>query len=215
MQNSLSNLRDISHAIDNVLETDVWTSKQIMFYEMLQLKVKTYEQKHQNFRSFKCDKEEIIQNIKEQPLFKRCTSTDELLKYVGSMEVVLLTEEQDPHYHYTLKIKMSGIYFIVEYVHHVDATGTEHIRYRVSFSESEKNENNHGYVTYYSSANPKRRHLPEYDKIKQILPDLGRVEIIHLSAELVAYYDVHGMIAKTQIGTMYPISLVDLAEQVS
>lgn len=223
----MSMLQNVSASIDHLLDKQPWTTKEIEFYEMLVNKVARYRRQQQppkekgQLQKSKLEecREAIWKNIQEQPLFAKCRHRDILKKYIGGLEIEEIAEMEDPYYRYNLKVKLgdSAAKFVVEFLHKVEPRPTgekgslerEHVKYRVSFHGAD---GVHGYVTYYSP-DGKPRHLPEYNKLSEILPELDRVEIVHLATELVSYFDAHGIIAETPIGVRYPISLVELAKQ--
>ena len=206
------NLNIISEAIDNLLNGTPWGHKEKAFYKMLLEKVRVYKDRYKESQSLS-DNEAILKNVREQPLFRLCNS-DVLVDIVKGMELKTLVETNTPHYKYSLCLKLTDTaYFSVEYHNNITGDKVEHIKYRVMYHNEDKSK--HGYVVYYSSDNPKGRHLPEYEKISEVLPELGRVECIHLATELVSYYDVHRIIADTHIGARYPISLIELSQQIT
>ncbi len=196
-------LCSVSTSIDTLLDKK-WTEKEILFYEMLLSKISKYKHLYK-VPTVHTDSDNIIKNIREQPLFAKCKHPDLLCSIVSGLRVVSLKETPD---HYDLNIKLNApAHFIVEYSKkHGD------VRYRVSFRNEADTE--HGYVAYMSSTS-KARHLPEYEKISKVLPDLDRVEIIHLATELLTYYDANDIISNLDIGVKYPVSLITLSRQAS
>lgn len=197
-------MQDISDAIDTILSKE-WTEKERGFYQMLLGKVSQYRDMYRDTtprvslsQTHPSAISDILQNIREQPLYHKCRHREELERIVQSLVVM---ELEDSPEEFKLKLQLNpGRHFIAQW------TPT---RYRVHF----ENTHIHGYIAYYNSVTQKKRHLPEYTELEQVLPGLDRVEIIHLATELLAYFDVNGRTSKTPLGVAYPISLPELARE--
>ena len=207
--------RRIAAAIDNILDTEIgWKNREFELYKVLENKVKKYQNKSRTYQVSKIDKQDILANIKEQQWFDSCRVKSVIGTMIKTMDVIENVHQQDSsQIRLDLRLGFNGVHFVINYL-----KTQKLIKYFVYFENPEKQKR--GYICYLDTTDKNKiLNLPDYESINSVLSGdmcrMNQVDIIHLAAELLIYYDETGQISKAHIGVKYPVSLTYLASVIN
>ncbi len=206
-------LDKIEQGIDNILNKDIcWTKKEADFYNMLISKLEKYNEKYKWYKQSFVDKPIILSNIKKQRWLEKSRHKSSIQRMIEHMDIIqcdFVNKTNETKLIVKISFADRGFLFHIKY--HRSLSG---LKYYIFF-ESPKT-SSRGYVTYLNSDKPSEKKLPEYPEILKVVSHkLDRFEIVHLSSELMRYYDSTKEITKAYMGDNYEISLSYLADNVS
>jgi hypothetical protein len=170
-----------------------------------------YKSKSKSYILSSNDRNEILENISKQEWFQKS-------KHPSIINSILITLEVENDEYITnnletkfkLRLKFTDFTFNVNY-----HRNNSFLKYFVFFENSKLK----GHVCYIDSTlteDQQNIKLPEYDLIQSIINKrmIDKFDILHITAELIMYYDEKEEVRNAHIGIKYPISLVYLANQI-
>ena len=211
MITEMERLDHIEEAIDDVLGgTRGWSKKEFDFYKLLVDKVREYGPRIQSYKFNSEDKEALIDNFKRQPWLEKSKHQSRLLKMIREIDIVDYQFNSDSKENkLCIRINFDKGFSYNLYFHRTRRS----LQYHIYFQNEAENER--GYICYLDTTTESGNELklPEYRKIKGIISSRGldNYDIIHLSAEIMSYYDSSGEMSSANIGKKYPVTLVYLS----
>jgi hypothetical protein len=206
-------LSKIDSSIDKLLDKQVsWTCKESEFYDMLIKKIEKYKEKNQWYKQSSIDKPIILSNIKQQKWLEKSRHNSSIQRMIEHMDIIecsFINKSTETKLRLNILFADRGFSFHIKYQRNMKG-----LKYYIYF-ESIKTKNR-GYVTYLNSDKEMHKKLPEYPEILGVVGHkLDRFDIVHLSSEIMHYYDAGKEITKAYMGDDYEISLSYLADHVS
>lgn len=199
-------LMAINRAIDETFgKKENWTQREMDLYELFCNKLNKYKARAVAYKNYSGDRKEIIKNIEEQPWYDNCKNKSIINELINAMEVLEYDVGDDI---LVLKIRFNVAHpflLIVNCQHNIDFT-----KYYIYLERAE----NKGYITYLNSVTHKAKELPEYNKINNIC-NIDRYDLIHITSELLHFYDSRGLTKGLHMGKNYPVTLQYLASVTS
>ena len=206
-------LAKIEDNIDMLLDKQVsWTNKEADFYQMLVSKLEKYKDKYTWYKQSIIDKPIILSNIRKQKWLEKSRHKSSILRMIEHMDIIqcsFVNKSSETRLKLNILFADRGFTFHIKY--HRNITGLKYYIYFESIRDKSR-----GYVTYLNSDKPDNRKLPEYPEIQKVVRHkLDRFDIVHLSSEIMHYYDSTKEMSRAYMGDNYETSLSYLADHVS